>query len=98
MHDDKCKETVWRSELWRSTQCQNNIWEDGYCKQHHPETIAARQDKRDTEFKMKRAADRKDHEIHTLEENIVSLCIENYTELPIAVMNKVSELIKLRET
>ena len=43
MDDSKCKESVmWDS--WHSRQCTRKIWKDGFCKQHHPETVKARQE------------------------------------------------------
>ena len=42
MDDSKCKESVmWDS--WHSRQCTRKIWKDGFCKQHHPETVKERQ-------------------------------------------------------
>lgn len=42
MDDSKCKESVmWDS--WHSRQCTRKIWNDGFCKQHHPETVKERQ-------------------------------------------------------
>ncbi len=41
MIDTKCKESVIPKERWGSFhkyQCTRNIWKDGYCKIHHPET------------------------------------------------------------
>jgi aspartate oxidase len=48
----RCKETVFVS-LISSHQCRRNVWKDGYCKQHHPETKAAREEKREKRFQLK---------------------------------------------
>lgn len=37
---EKCKHIV--SQGWCSHPCGKNVWKDGYCKRHHPETVAAR--------------------------------------------------------
>lgn len=37
----KCKERVFDG-LWHMKQCARNEWKDGYCKQHHPDTVAER--------------------------------------------------------
>ena len=33
----KCSERVMHG--YHSSQCSRNEWKDGYCKQHHPDTI-----------------------------------------------------------
>lgn len=45
MNPLKCKKMVSDTSGWHSYQCLRNVWLDGYCKQHHPETIKARKDK-----------------------------------------------------
>lgn len=44
MSKDKpnCKATVMGAGCWRSRRCSRYAVRDGYCKQHHPETIAAK--------------------------------------------------------
>ena len=39
---DQCKERVWQPHLWGYAQCCRRAVKDGYCKQHHPEAVAAR--------------------------------------------------------
>lgn len=43
-----CKAAVYRSSgRWlRSHQCERKIWRDGWCKQHHPDTVAERERER----------------------------------------------------
>ena len=36
----KCRADVHRG--YHSSPCLRNAWKDGYCKQHHPDTVAAR--------------------------------------------------------
>jgi hypothetical protein len=38
---------------YHSWQCSNKIWRDGFCKQHHPETLKAKQEKADARWKAK---------------------------------------------
>jgi len=33
-----------------SHQCQKKIWKDGFCKQHHPDTIEAKNDAREQKW------------------------------------------------
>ena len=47
---DRCKKKVYPSDMWggfHGHQCHRKIWKDGYCKQHHPNTVKARMDTRD---------------------------------------------------
>jgi hypothetical protein len=46
---ERCKETVYPNETYgafHGHQCTRNVWKDGYCKTHHPETVKARDEKR----------------------------------------------------
>lgn len=40
---EHCKALV-AVTAWRSRQCENFAWSDGYCKMHHPATVAARRE------------------------------------------------------
>ena len=44
---EKCKEIVRRGETWHryNSQCNFKIWKDGYCKMHHPDSVAERERK-----------------------------------------------------
>lgn len=35
-----CKESVWQGMA--SYRCSRKAWKDGYCKQHHPDSVAER--------------------------------------------------------
>lgn len=38
-----CKERVWSGDAWsRSRACSRKAVKDGYCKQHHPDSVKAR--------------------------------------------------------
>lgn len=40
----RCQEIVHPAEIWyRSHQCTRKAVKDGYCKQHHPDEVAARE-------------------------------------------------------
>lgn len=49
MDATKCKEGIW--DNWHKYQCSRNIWKDGYCKQHHPDSVKEREKKRDERYK-----------------------------------------------
>jgi hypothetical protein len=42
----RCKEKVYgrkRYDQFYGHQCQKKIWKDGFCKQHHPDSIKERE-------------------------------------------------------
>lgn len=51
MNENKCKARIWCHYDYR--QCSRNIWQDGYCKQHHPDTVQAKKDKAQKEWDKK---------------------------------------------
>jgi len=56
MIEGKCKEKVYPKEAWGSFhphQCLHNIWKDGFCKFHHPDTVKARREAREKRWKEK---------------------------------------------
>lgn len=50
MKEGYCKEQVMDRTGFHPYQCTRKEWKDGYCKQHHPETVA----KRETEKEKRR--------------------------------------------
>jgi hypothetical protein len=40
--ETKCKKQVWDRSIWRSHRCSYNVWKDGYCKIHHPDSVKQR--------------------------------------------------------
>jgi len=40
---DRCKQMMFHG--WHRQQCSRKAWEDGFCKQHHPETVKIRHQK-----------------------------------------------------
>jgi hypothetical protein len=66
MNDSRCKKTVYPNEQWGAFhphQCNRKVWKDEYCKQHHPDTVKERRDKRnkvwEEKFKTMKDADRR---------------------------------------
>ena len=39
-----CRKKVYRD--WHFHQCARKVWRDGYCQQHHPDTIASKSEAR----------------------------------------------------
>lgn len=39
---DQCTKIVRGPREWAGHRCPRSTWKDGYCKQHHPETVEAR--------------------------------------------------------
>lgn len=49
---EQCKTQVW--DGFHHHQCSRTAWKDGYCKQHHPETIKTRDLARKERYEAKR--------------------------------------------
>jgi hypothetical protein len=52
---EQCKELVYRRHCWRRTPCRRAAWKDGYCLQHHPDTVAARDAEKDRRYREQQA-------------------------------------------
>jgi len=49
----QCKQMVWSQGTWRRRQCFRDAWKDGYCKQHHPDTVKKRDEERAARYEAK---------------------------------------------
>ena len=51
----RCKKNVYPREsmFMRAHQCSRYVWKDDYCKQHHPDTVAERNRKREERYEEK---------------------------------------------
>lgn len=54
MKEGRCKETLWDAKSWHQYQCSRKATKDGYCKQHHPDSVAERQRKSEAAYEEKR--------------------------------------------
>jgi len=54
--NERCKQRVYDQSGWHSWQCSRNAWKDGFCKQHHPDTVAERRRRNDELLEAKRKA------------------------------------------
>lgn len=54
-HTERCKQKVWPSGQFTSHRCSRKSVKDGYCNQHHPDTVKARDEKHRAEYEHKRA-------------------------------------------
>jgi len=50
---EKCKENVMHG--FHLYSCSRKPWKDGFCKQHHPETVKARDEERTRKYNEKQA-------------------------------------------
>ena len=53
---ERCKKKVYPNNSWGSFhphQCQKTVWKDGYCKIHHPDSVAMRQEKQNKRWEEK---------------------------------------------
>jgi hypothetical protein len=74
MEKERCKKKIWQG--WRYTQCSRNAWKDGFCKQHHPESVQAREEKSQAAWKAKQNNSPWAH-LARAQERIKELEIEN---------------------
>jgi hypothetical protein len=66
---EKCKKRVWGQSSFNSYSCSRNAWKDGYCKQHHPDTVTERRKKSDAAYEIKR----KQSPLYKLQQAIVKI-------------------------
>ena len=50
----RCKEQVWNG--YTVHLCSRKDWKDGFCKQHHPDSVKKRREDADARYKAKMAA------------------------------------------
>jgi hypothetical protein len=50
MTDDRerCKDSVW--DGWTRRRCSRKAWKDGYCKQHHPDSVKRRREESERRY------------------------------------------------
>jgi len=48
---EQCKKKIYRD--WSSSNCSRKAVKDGYCKQHHPDTVKERQEKSNARWNAK---------------------------------------------
>jgi hypothetical protein len=53
----KCRKSVLPKGIWRPRKCSRAAWTDGWCKQHHPDTVKARNKASKAKFKGQIARD-----------------------------------------
>ncbi len=51
--DERCKAIPYRGEIFNNTPCLRRAVENGYCRQHNPDAVTARQKKREREWSKK---------------------------------------------
>lgn len=44
-YEDRCKQKVWPNGSFSSHRCTRKSVKDGFCKQHHPDTVKERDEK-----------------------------------------------------
>ncbi len=52
MDHTRCKEMVWAG--YHKHQCSRKRWKDGYCKQHHPDSVAKRREEQTKRYEQRR--------------------------------------------
>jgi len=69
---EQCKHNVYAD--WHTHQCPRKAWKDGYCKQHHPDTIAERDRKRREKWERESAANRKVWALQSAAPDLLEAC------------------------
>jgi len=54
MNERLCKKQVFVQGGWRTRQCSRRIWKDGYCKQHHPDSVKKREQEKEARWLEKK--------------------------------------------
>jgi hypothetical protein len=49
----QCKAMFWPQGNWHQKHCTKLEWKDGFCKIHHPDSVAERQKKSDERYRAK---------------------------------------------
>ena len=74
MSEGNCKEQVFRD--WHNYPCSRKAWKDGYCKQHHPDSVKARDAERTRKWEVKKE-ESPYRKIETLNADLTALRAEN---------------------
>lgn len=53
---ERCGKWVMRAGSWGNSRCQRYATKDGFCYQHHPDTVAAREAEADRRFRQQQEA------------------------------------------
>ena len=67
-----CKEQLFRNYSYYP--CSRKPWKDGYCKQHHPETVAARATQREARWKAQDEVWRKERRLERAAPDLLEAC------------------------
>ena len=51
-NEERCKASVWKG-YFANNRCARKAWKDGYCKQHHPDSIKKRREESRRKFDEK---------------------------------------------
>jgi hypothetical protein len=54
MDETKCKALVSSGPWSRQSQCNRKEWKDGWCKQHHPDSVKARRELSDQRYEERK--------------------------------------------
>jgi hypothetical protein len=70
MADERCKKRIYRGDFHESG-CLRRAWKDGFCRQHHPATEAARRDEWRRKFDAGTASAKKRNAIENAERAVI---------------------------
>jgi len=85
----RCKATVHSASSIRPHQCNRKPWKDGWCKQHHPDTVNVRVEKKRASW----ARERDLYDARVRLNRLEKLCADKIMEL--AAYGKDNEVMEL---
>ena len=84
---EKCKARIYHGIGFFEHHCSRRAWRDGFCKQHHPDTVKARAEKRAAKYAAKYKAKKAVWEVRRKAEDIQRRKLELYPELVAALQS-----------
>lgn len=52
--NERCQARVYPPHTFQGTYCSRKAWKDGWCKQHHPDSVRKRREEADKQYAEKR--------------------------------------------
>ena len=70
----RCTASVHDQSGWRPHQCNRKPWRDGWCKQHHPESVQARREASEARYRAEQARRAASHrrQFHPLQRELLA--------------------------
>lgn len=95
MDKEQCKEMIWKD--FHNYQCSRKPWRDGYCKQHHPDTVEQRKAESMERWQAKNEIWREARRLENAAPDLLSICkqVKDYLDHPEQKSHRAWELIEM---